>query len=336
MRRANVGVIGLGKMGTLHARVYSTMGNVNLTAVCDVAREILKKTAAKYGATPYASFEEMLKKESLDAVSVCVPTKFHHRIGMAVINSGVNTLIEKPIASNVKESDELIKLAKNRSVVLMVGHIERFNPAVRLARELIKSNAIGKVITLSARRVGPAPPKSVGVDVILDLAVHDIDVMRYLTGKEVVKVYAESAGSLGAGGKGVPDNAFIALKFKNKIIGTIETNWITPKKIRELNITGTDGVIELDYILQEVELHKAPSKTAIRNDYSGFLLHYTEGITEKSIVIKKEPLEEELNYFIECVRNGKRPMSSGEDGRRALQIALQVHKSIKSGRPFAL
>jgi UDP-N-acetylglucosamine 3-dehydrogenase len=336
MQRINVGVIGLGKMGALHARAYSAMEDVTLAAVCDVEQEIKKKAAAKYGATPYATFEEMLKKESLNAVSICVPTKFHHRIGMAAINSRVNTLIEKPIASDVKEADELITLAKKRSVALMVGHIERFNPAVRLARELIRSNAIGKVITLSARRVGPAPPKLVGVDVVLDLAVHDIDVMRYLTGKETIKVYAESAGSVGAGRKGAPDNAFIVLKFKNGIIGTIETNWITPKKIRELSITGTDGVIELDYILQEVELHKAPAKTSTRNDYSDFLLHYTEGITEKSIVIKKEPLEEELTHFIGCVRSGKNPTSSGEDGKRALQIALQVCKSIKSGKPFAV
>jgi len=333
MQRINAGVIGLGKMGALHARAYLTMENVNLTAVCDVVRKRREKMAAKYGATPYATFEEMFKKENLDAVSICVPTKFHHRIGMATINSGVNTLIEKPIASNVKEANELIKAAKKHSVVLMVGHIERFNPVVHIAKELIKRGTIGEVITLSARRVGPAPPKSADVDVVLDLATHDIDVMRYLIGKEVTKVYAESARY---DKRGLADNALITLKFEGGIIGTIETNWATPKKIRKLNITGTNGVIELDYILQELEIHRGAIKAAIQNDYLDFLLSYTEGVTEKPTIIKREPLMEELEHFIECVRGKKPPLCSGEDGKQALRIALQVYNSIKSGKPFKI
>jgi len=182
-------VIGTGSMGRNHARLYADIEGVELVAVADVSQDA-KGVADKYGCRFYTGHKEMIETEKPDIVSVCVPTSLHYEVSKFVIEKGVNLLIEKPIASRVEEAEELVELAKKAKVKLAVGHIERFNPAVQRLKKLIDEGKLGNVTSILARRVGLYPPRIRDANVIIDIAVHDIDVFNYLLGKEPSKVFS--------------------------------------------------------------------------------------------------------------------------------------------------
>ncbi|NJF25179.1 UDP-N-acetylglucosamine 3-dehydrogenase [Thermococcus sp. Bubb.Bath] len=307
-----VGVVGVGMMGQHHVRVYSELakeGKVELVGIADANFERAKELAKKYGTTPYADYRELVK-EKLDAVSIAVPTSLHREVALEFIKAGTSVLVEKPIADTIENGQTIIKAAEEAGVTLAVGHIERFNPAVLRLKELIDRGELGKIVTITAKRVGPMAARIRDVGIIIDLGVHDIDVISYLFGERVKTVYSRAGNVLHPAG--VEDHALITIGFEDGS-GIVETNWLTPHKTRTLNVVGTGGIAYLDYIEQSLKLYNH------------------EWIKEAKIQ-KREPLRNELEHFIECVETGKRPIVDGEAGLHALKVALLAQESARTGK----
>lgn len=312
MKKINVGVIGVGAMGYNHARVYYRLEEANLVAVSDVSERTLNKVCKKYDATGYSDYEDLLKDPEIEVVSVCVPTTHHHDVVMKAIEYGKHVLVEKPIAFSLEEAEEMIAAAKEKGVILGTGHVERFNPAVQKAKELIENDVIGDVVSASAKRVGPFPPRIKDVGVCIDLAIHDLDVMYYLFDEDVEQVYGRMSSMLDK--TDFEDHAEIMVNFENAT-GILEVNWLTPYKRREIEITGTDGIISVDYIEQSIEVF---------------------GKFAQDINIKhEEPLKEELKSFLEAVDENKDPVITGEDGLNALKMVIAASKSSKAHKPIS-
>ena len=307
-----VGVVGVGMMGQHHARVYSELakeGKVELVGVADANFERAKEIARKFGTIPYADYRELVK-ENLDAVSIVVPTSLHKDVALEFIRAGTSVLVEKPIADTIENARAIIEAAKEAGVTLMVGHIERFNPAVLRLKELISQGELGKLVTINAKRVGPMAARIRDVGIIIDLGVHDIDVISYLFGEKVRTVYARAGNVVHPAG--VEDHALITLGFDDGT-GIVETNWLTPHKTRTLTVVGTGGIAYLNYIEQSLRL-------------------YNSDWIKEAKIQKREPLRNELEHFLECVETGKRPIVDGEAGLHALRVALLAQESARTGK----
>lgn len=319
----NVAVIGAGNMGKNHVRIYAELEEANLVAIADKNKS-RKKLAEKFSCRFYEDYREMVEKESINAVSIALPTSLHKEASIFCLEKSLHVLVEKPIASSVKEAREIINAAEKNNRVLMVGHIERFNPAVMELKKIIKENKLGEIISLSARRVGIFPPQIKDANVILDLAIHDIDVFNYLLEKAPERVYAEAEKALNSKRE---DHAFIMLSY-GKVLGFIQVNWITPVKIRELAVTGKKGYAEIDYIMQSIRIYRAIYEREY-DSFGDFVLKFGKAEKEEIEIEKKEPLKIELRHFIECIERGRKPISSGEDAMKALEIAENIMKALK-------
>ncbi len=314
MRTVNVGVIGVGAMGENHVRVYHKIEEANLIGVSDVSERALKKIEKKYGAKGYTDYCELLQNPDIEVVSVCVPTTFHHAVVMEAIKHKKHILVEKPIAFTLTEAEEMIEAAKEAGVILATGHVERFNPAVQKAKELIDDGVIGDIVSAFAKRVGPLPPRIKDVGVSIDLAIHDLDIMNYLFEEDITQVYGTMNSSFDD--SEFEDHAEIMVSFDNESTGIIEVNWLTPYKRRELELTGTAGIISVDYIQQSIEVF---------------------GKFAQDIEIKhEEPLKDELKSFLKSVVEEKEPVITGEDGLKALKMVIAANKSSKEHRPISL
>jgi len=306
------GVIGIGAMGQHHVRIYSEMEEVELVGISDVSESRVNELSRQYGVKGYTDHMQLLKQD-LDVVSIVVPTTLHKPIGFDAINAGVNILMEKPIADTLQNARELTDAAKNAGIKLMVGHIERFNPAVMKLKEIIESDILGKIVSISTRRVGPYNPRIRDVGVILDIGVHDIDVISYLYGKKINEVYAIAGADIHS----MDDHAAIMLRFEHELSGLVEINWLTPHKVRKLTAIGLKGVAYLDYIDQTVEVHDG------------------EWI-RKAKVEKEEPLKKELEYFINAILENKEPKPSGDDGIHALEVAMAAIESYSKAKAIGI
>lgn len=295
-----VGVIGSGGMGRRHARVYSELG-VDLVGIADTDKETVGEIAGLYNTRAFTNYEELLG-EDLDAVSVVVPTRLHSEIALSAISHGANLLVEKPIADSIENASRIIDSAHDAGLVLMVGHIERFNPVVQELMEIVEQGVLGDLITLSSRRVGPFVERVTDIGIAMDVASHDIDIARYLTGREAVDVVAKSTRLRHEKG----DCALIIIDLEGTT-ALIEVNWFTPHKVRTLAVTGTRGIAYADYIKQELVVYNSAWKLEPKID-------------------KEEPLRAELRHFLECVQSGREPLVTGEDGLRTLEIALKVEE----------
>jgi UDP-N-acetylglucosamine 3-dehydrogenase len=306
------GVIGTGAMGQHHVRIYDQMENVELVGISDISENRVNELSGQYGIKGYTDHRKLLD-EGLDVVSIVVPTTLHVSIGLDVINSGAHLLMEKPIADTLNNAIKLTNAADDMGVTLMVGHIERFNPAVIKLKEIINSGILGKIVSISTRRVGPYNPRIRDVGVILDIGVHDIDVISYLYGKDVNEVYAIAGADIHS----LEDHAVIVLRYDHEFSGIVQTNWLTPHKVRKLTAIGVKGVAYLDYIDQTVEVHDG------------------EWI-RKAKVNKDEPLKVELNNFINTVSNGNKPSPSGKDGIHALKVAMAAIESYQQAKTIII
>ncbi|MCX6814199.1 MAG: Gfo/Idh/MocA family oxidoreductase [Candidatus Aenigmarchaeota archaeon] len=315
-----VGVIGVGNMGKHHARVYSKLKGCRLVGVCDIDEGQGKKIAEQYGCAYYKNYKEMLKQD-IDAISIAVPTVFHREVALACINAGKHILVEKPIADTIESAREIINAAKKMRVKVAVGHVERFNPGVQRLKSMMKKGELGTITTILARRVGVFPPQIKDANVIIDLAVHDIDILNYLLGKTPTRIHAEAGKALINRRE---DYADILLKYDG-INAFIQVNWITPIKIRSLAITGTKGYAELNYVTQEFMLYK--SKYERNFETFEDVIKFAEPEIVKVRLRKSEPLKEELKNFISCIKLNKKPLVSGEDGLKALELAMEIVKS---------
>lgn len=307
-----VGVIGVGAMGQHHVRIYNEMANVDLVGISDVSESRVKELSSQYGVPGFNDHTALLKQD-LDAVSIAVPTTLHKQIGLDAIACGTNILMEKPVSDTIENAKDLVNAASDAGVKLMVGHIERFNPAVMKLKHIMDSGLLGKIVSISTKRVGPYNPRIRDVGVILDIGVHDIDIISYLYDKQVNEVYAIAGSNIHS----FEDYAAILLRFDHDFSGIVETNWLTPHKIRKLTAIGTKGVAYLDYIDQTVELHDG------------------EWIRQAKVE-KSEPLKNELEYFIKSISSGMDPHPSGSDGLHVLEVAKAAIRSHKEARTIKL
>lgn len=292
-----VGLIGLGSMGKNHYRVLRSLPDANLVAVCDPAAD------ASLPENVYASCDEMLDNEELEAAVVCVPTSHHLRVASRVIERGIPVLIEKPIASNEEEARELIELAAHHKTRAVVGHVERFNPVVRSLISELKGK---EIYSINITRIGPFPPRINDVGVLVDLSVHDVDLVHCLTGcTEIVeaRVY-KSTKQVG----NREDNAVITMRLCSDVVASITTNWLTPFKKRTIEVATDKAFYTADLMAQEL------------TEYS----EYTENnsfVVRKCRVKKGEPLVGELEAFLHFAETGDADgLATLEDGLRTLSV----------------
>jgi UDP-N-acetylglucosamine 3-dehydrogenase len=307
-----VGVIGTGVMGVNHIRIYHEMEGVELVGISDIDEERVKELSRKYGTEPFTDYKRLLRKD-LDAISIVVPTKLHKQVCLDALEAGANVLVEKPIADTPENADIMIQAAKNAGKALMIGHIERFNPAVIKLKEIIDAGLLGKIVSMSTRRVGAYNPRIRDVGVILDIGVHDIDIISYLYGLKVNKVHAIAGADIHP----FEDHASIHLRFDHNQTGLVDTNWLTPHKIRNLTAVGIKSVAYPDYINQTLELHD-------------------EKWIREAKVDKAEPLRNELEHFIKCVSTGEMIHCNGEDGKHALEACMAAIDSYKQEKTIQL
>ncbi|MEM2895992.1 MAG: Gfo/Idh/MocA family oxidoreductase [Candidatus Bathyarchaeia archaeon] len=306
MKKLKVGLIGCGFWGKNHARVYSELEAAELVAVCDIVEENAKNIAKRYGCDWYKDVDEFLRRDDIEATSICTPTTTHFQLTSKCIKAGKHVLVEKPMSSNSLEAKSLVELARKFKVRIMPGHIERFNPAVRKLKELIEGEKLGKIILMLARRVTRWPERIGDIGIVKDSAIHDVDVMKYLINDEVKEVYAIT-GSLR---HRLEDYAEILLRFKSGITGFIDANWLTPRKTRTLIAIGSEATVTLDYLTQEIVIENSEK-------------------TIKPRIKWEEPLYNELKHFVDRMMSNERFLVTEDDGLKSLEICDSI---ILSGR----
>jgi len=314
-----VGVIGLGSMGKNHARVCSEIESIKLSGVSDINKVVCKNIASRLTTNPYFDYKDLISE--IDAGIIATPTINHYDIALDLLDNDKHVLVEKPICENIEKANSLINKAEDQGLVLAVGHIERHNPAVRFVKDNLELKKFGELITIISKRVSNFPGRIRDVGVIFDFGVHDIDVMRYLSG-EVESVYAKAGKFID--NIDYEDHANIVLNFKNGITGVIEVNWLTPIKIRKLFLTCSKSFVEADYIYQSVKISSSSFKDI--DEMNLYNVRIQHNINQISIE-KKEPLKNEIEDFISAINNHKKPLVTGRDGLMALKIAEASTKS---------
>ncbi len=328
MDKIKIAVIGVGAMGRNHTRNYFEMEGIKLVGVSDLDEKRGREVAKTYKTKYYKDYKKLIEKERPDAVSIATPTVLHKVISQDFIKSKISVLIEKPLASNLKDAKKLIHLAKKEGVILAVGHTERFNPAVVKLKEIVDTGKLGSILSIVVKRVGFYPPQIKDVDVVTDLAVHDLDIVTSIIGKVPHSIFARGSGSII---KGRADHAEILLNF-GKFGCFLQVNWVTPIKIRSLAVTGTKGYAELNYVTQKLSLYKTIYNRKQPKGFKEFVANFGESKKVTLQIRKAEPLRLELNDFIRSVREKSNPTVTGEDGAKAVRLSQLIKDSIKSGR----
>jgi UDP-N-acetylglucosamine 3-dehydrogenase len=305
MKKIGVAVIGTGFWGKNHARIYKELANTNLVGICDVDAERAKTIAAQFGVKAYTNSARMLKNKEIEAVSVCTWSTVLAKEALKALHAGKHILVEKPMATNTKQAENLLKTAQKNGLHLTVGFLMRFIPGLQHIREAVETKKIGELVSATAKRVSEWPERIGDVGVVKDTAIHDIDVMRYISNEDPISVYAKT-GSMR--NKKFEDYAQIMLTYESGKSAFIESNWLTPYKTRTLTVTGSDAITRLDYITQELWIES--KKESIQPRYPF-----------------QEPLKLELQHFVECIAEKKKPLVTGVDGIKALQVAEAALRS---------
>jgi|AntRauTorcE11898_2_1112593.scaffolds.fasta_scaffold00160_17 predicted dehydrogenase len=306
----DVGVVGVGAMGKNHARVYSELPDATLVGIADADVDRAEAVADDFGTTAYA-VDELIDR--VDAVSVAVPTEYHADVAGACIDAGVHVLVEKPFVDSPEVGRELVDRAEAAGVTLQVGHIERFNPAITELSRIVEDIS---PIAIDARRLGPPTDdeRSLDDDVVRDLMIHDLDVVRSLVGGEVVEINAICTDD--------GQHANSQLRFDDGTVVTLTASRVTQKKVRDLTITAEQCYVELDYLMQDLEIHRQSRPEYMKVE--GNVRYQHEGITERPMIQSGEPLRFELESFVASVANGTPPRVTGADGIRAVELADAV------------
>jgi UDP-N-acetylglucosamine 3-dehydrogenase len=316
-----VGVIGIGSMGQNHARIYSEMGC--LAGVYDVDPEAVGKISKKFGVKPYSDMDMLIR--DVDALSICTPTDYHHDAAVRAISQGRSVLVEKPFTGNVEKARELCELAESKGVTIASGFVERFNPVVAATKDALASGRFGKVVSISSRRVSSYPFRIRDVGVIMDLAIHDVDVIRYLTGQKIESVYA-------LGGKMAndrfEDHATLMLQTANGSTGMVEVNWLTPMKVRKVSITCSDGYAVMDYMDQSLQFSTSRMDHVDTTNMASMPIELD---THQVYVKKEEPLKRELRSFIDAAEKGARSECDGWNALENVSICSAALTSMSGG-----
>jgi UDP-N-acetylglucosamine 3-dehydrogenase len=317
-------VVGLGVMGANHVRVLRTLPGVELVAAIDPDEQRRAAVAATLGPERvHETLAQALAAHELDFVAVAVPVAHLTTVARTALAAGLDVLVEKPTAPSHEEAIALAQEAQAAERVLGVGHVERFNPAVALLKRKLDEGAIGRVVQMQARRLSPFPNRAAMHGVALDLATHDIDVMRYLSGSEVARVAAETEQRVHDRGE---DLLCATLRFDDGVVGLLEVNWITPTKVRQLAVTGEHGMLTLDYLTQELCLYEHPTN-ANRWDALAGIRGGGEGDMIRFALDRDEPLRREWEAFLEAVRTRRAAPVTAWDGAAALAIAHAIRQA---------
>jgi predicted dehydrogenase len=304
MDKVRVGVVGVGALGQHHARVYASLPDASLVGIVDALPGRAEEIARPLGTKVFSEYSDLFGK--VDAVSIATPTILHAEIGERFLNEGIHVLVEKPIAHTLNEADRLIDAAKKNGRVLQVGHLERFNPGVMSLREIVK-----KPRFFEAHRMGLFSPRSLDIDVILDLMIHDLDIILLLSPSPVAQVNAVGIAIL----SNRIDIANARIQFEDGCIANVTASRVSMEKIRKLRLFQKQEYLSLDYTRQDVSIFSLTRKPGGN----------TPEIAGRTITSeKKEPLKEELHAFLQAAR-GLRPIEcEGKDGRKALSLALDI------------
>jgi predicted dehydrogenase len=312
-KKIRVAVIGVGYLGQHHARIYSELPNAELVAVVDTVPERAQKIASAYHCAAYSDIRSLLG--AVDAVSIVVPTVAHYQVSKMLLESGIDILLEKPMTSTLEEADDLLSLAAQKGRVLQVGHVERFNAGVKKLKEVLTHPRF-----IECHRMGPFVERGTDVHVILDLMIHDLDIIMSLVQSELIEVRAVGVSVL------TPqiDIANVRLAFASGCVANVTASRVSRERLRKIRIFQPDSYLSLDYMLPELVVCR---KTAPPEGKAGVTIDKVE-------IEKEEPLKAEIASFIQAVQTRNAPKVSGEEGRKALAVALQVVDLIKTGQPI--
>jgi predicted dehydrogenase len=313
LKTVKVGVVGVGSLGQHHARNYAEMPGCELVGVADVDRKAAIRVAGRHNCQAFFDYQTLM--EQVDAVSIVVPTQYHYAIAKDFLNHDVDVLVEKPITSEVRQAVELIELARERKRIIQVGHIERFNAAIIHLNKILTQPGF-----IEAHRLGPYDPRVKDVGVVLDLMIHDIDIILQIVNSPIASIEAVGVPILSPR----EDIANARIRFENGCIANLTVSRVTPNKLRKIRIFQSDNYISLDYQKQSMEIY---TRQSIEGAQEG---EPQAQIVRKRIRVKKEePLKTELEHFLECVRDGITPKVTGEHGHDALQIAVEITQQIE-------
>ncbi len=333
--RLRAGVVGLGMMGRNHVRVWDeAVDGVDLVAVADPDPAAVSRATAGRRARGFDDAARMLAEEELDLVSIVAPTSLHLPVTLAALRAGANVLVEKPIAATRDEAVTMMAAASDAGRMLTVGHIERFNPAIRELRRRLVDGELGRIFQIKATRLGPFPARIRDVGVVVDLAPHDLDIMRYLIGSEPIRIHAETERRIHTEHEDLFNGT---MKFANGVIGVLDINWLTPSKRRSLTVTGERGMFLADYIAQDLALFSNPEaeQTWTQPGGSAPVASVSEGEMTRFSIRRQEPLAVELAEFAAAVRDGGPPPVEPRDAMIALLLARKMVESAETGQVIA-
>lgn len=312
-------------MGKNHVRNYFLLPEAELVGVADVNPDA-KSLAREYKTNYFADYKVMLDETQPDAVSIVVPTPFHYEIAYEVIGRGIHCLLEKPITSTVSEARELITLSRQKKIVFTIGHVEHYNPLVRRLKAMVDEGRVGKVTSVVCKRVGGFPAREPKTDVIIDLAVHDIDIVSHILGRQPTHIY--SHGSRTYHPREI-DSAEILMSYGDAS-GFVQANWLTPVKIRTIAVTGSEGYVEGNYITQELEYYKHNMSKTPGEGFSEFVITMGEPEREIIKVDFEEPLMVELKAFLSKISGATPHLVDPEAATEALRLALDAINNAES------
>ena len=305
MKKLRVGVVGVGHIGKNHARLYAELPAAQFTAIHDTNQATARRFAEEFNVVAAAALEEF--SEQVDAASIATPTSTHFEIARELLSRGKHLLVEKPIAENTPHATELAELAAARGLVLQVGHVERFNPVLGALEKRLTNPRF-----IEAHRLSPYPNRSTDIGVVLDLMIHDLEIILHLVRSPVQTIDAVGVPVMGRG----EDIANARLRFENGCVANITSSRISPEQMRKIRVFQENAYLSLDYQNQSGEMHR---RTA-------------EGITREEVEIEREePLKRQLASFIECAQTGRAPKVSGFQAAAALELAVEITKRIASG-----
>jgi hypothetical protein len=301
-----IGVVGVGVMGSNHARVLSELQGIKLVGVVDPDAKQRDRVAHALGCAAFADLDGLIG-HGVDAVTIAAPTQLHRELALACASHGIHILVEKPVASTIEEGRAIVAAARRAGVTLMAGHVERFNPAVQSLKRAIKDEHI---LSIAITRVGPFPPRMSNVGVVIDLAVHDIDLIRWFTDSEIVEIQPQTSSTVAER----EDIALLQFRTASGVLAHINTNWLTPFKARTIHIATSAKYLMADLLtLQVTECF------GFQPDGAYSMRHLSVGYAE--------PLRAELVAFVNAVRSGETPPVTGEEGVAALEIAIRCLSS---------
>ena len=311
--RLRIGVVGVGVMGSNHARVLAEMAGVELVGVADPDRGQRELVSRTLGCPAFPDMDELFAA-GVDAVTIAAPTHLHHDLALECISRGVHPMVEKPIAPTVEEGRAIVAAARRAGVTLMVGHVERFNPAVQSIKRAIKNQDI---LSIAITRVGPFPPRMSNVGVVIDLAVHDIDLIRWFTDSEIVEIQPQLSSAVAER----EDIALLQFRTASGVLAHINTNWLTPFKARTIHVATRDK-----YLIGDLLTLQVTECFGYQPDGAYSMRHLSVGYAE--------PLRAELLAFVNAIRSGQAPAVTGEEAVASLEVAIRCLEA-RSGQSRA-